>query len=721
MTAVAGPPSALAAAADQLTAWAVDVVAPTVVLLGERAPAAVADVGRLLAERGPLVVAAAVRAGLLDPADAPALAAALADPSVRATVMVPTLTPPAAVPEPSATPEPVDAPDGDVGPAAPVASAGPAGSSIEHAVAAALERERRTSTRAAQRAAAKLSEVAARRDQWKARFEHSQRELDTEKERVESETERANAAERELRNALEAAERAARRIASPAGAAAALLDAVTDRFTDPREAELVRAGELADPVADAVASAGLDVDTLVSVLRAIVSPPVPVVEVKERTLRVTPLGGGTEIGGSCILVEAGSTRFLIDAGIRPNGATPAEQGPPGIDQALAGRLDAVVVTHAHNDHAGFIPALVASRGPLPVIASPGTAALLPTMWTDAAKVYARRSEDESRFGLNRDVLYDSAAVVAARGCVTEVAYGVVHRVADVTVELFPAGHIVGAAGVVVTAGAERLVVTGDIAGFAQASVGGYVLPDSARAADLMLVETTYCDGRHSGREDEVSRLVRTVADVVSGGGRVLVPAFALGRAQEVALSLTQHLPDVPVLVDGLARDVSAVVEATGVPVFTGKVTRVRSTWDSVRSFKSGVIIATSGMLTAGPALTWAREVLPDPGSALLLCGYQDEESPGRALMDLMESIGPRSLGLPDRDGRLVDVDVLARVDKFGLSAHADRDGLLRLVDEVAPAEVMLVHGYPGKQRRFAEVLGMHGHAVVPTATWGAGT
>src|SRR5205823_12155280 len=127
------------------------------------------------------------------------------------------------------------------------------------------------------------------------------------------------------------------------------------------------------------------------------------------------------------------------------------------------------------------------------------------------------------------------------------------------IELFPAGHIVGAAGVVVHAGPHRVVVSGDVSWSEQATVGGIEVPESARSADLLLLESTYgAQRRPAPRVQVVADLVRSVTDVVQAGGRVLVPAFALGRAQEVALAVAEHLPDVDVLIDGLARDISEV-------------------------------------------------------------------------------------------------------------------------------------------------------------------
>ena len=174
-------------------------------------------------------------------------------------------------------------------------------------------------------------------------------------------------------------------------------------------------------------------------------------------------------------------------------------------------------------------------------------------------------------------------------------------------------------------------------------------------------------------------------------------------------------------IDGLARAVSDVYESESagtdrpLKIFGENVERVHavSRDETIRSFRRGIIVTTSGMLSAGPAVPWAKAVLPDPKSALLIAGYQDEESPGAELLDL-EARSRRERTL-DVGG--TPVGVQAAVSKFTLSAHADRVGLLRIVREVSPQAVMLVHGYPGPQRDFRDALKACGHHAIRTGIW----
>ncbi len=475
---------------------------------------------------------------------------------------------------------------------------------------------------------------------------------------------------------------------------------------------------------------------------------------------VLPLGGADEIGGSALLVTVADRRILIDAGIRPNGRSRAEMVPRRVGE-IGDRLDAIVVTHAHADHAAYVPALTDRFRTTPIVCSPGTAALLPTMWRDSLNVMTNRAELEAEWmpqGAPAP-LYSDADLVVAEDNRKVLEFGRVLRIGSLDMRLFPAGHVLGAAGVVLSAEegrGGRVVITGDISDVRQASVSECELPDPAlvRDADLLVIESTYCHEALPRREDQVDQLVAAVREVIARRGRVLIPAFALGRAQEIALILSEQLPDVPVLVDGLARDVSRIYEGCGadeatrinasrrqqheqlreqsslddivppvdvaepIRIFTDMVQEVpdRGRLRAMRSFQRGVIITTSGMLTGGRAVQWAKEILPNPNDALFLCGYQDEEAPGRRLTELMDQPerAREPLTLFDQRAGPVQVPVCATIRNYRLSAHADQRGLIDVIDEVAARRVMLVHGVRRNQQHFREVLRVRGRETTRT-------
>lgn len=584
-----------------------------------------------------------------------------------------------------------------------------------------LDRERRTQRTQRRRQQDRLHELRGKLDTAKGRHQH------------------ATTALREANNALSEAERRAeeldtqvvalqRRLHDPRILAANLLGILQrppeqtngdSESRDPRNRH--RQDRPVPLVTLAADAAGIEARALLTALQTLITPqpgPPRVAVVRERHLRVRPLGGASEIGGSCLLVEAGGTRLLIDAGLRPG--DPALP-PRDIDDALSGPLHAVVITHAHTDHCGYVPALVERRPELRVISTPETALLMPRMWMDSAKLMGERSRLHREWGSDDEALYGSDSVGSATQRCEELPYGVERAIQDVTVELFPAGHILGAAGVVVRAGSQRITVTGDISGFRQETVDGYAIPDSAREADLLVMETTCCAENHAPRETRVKDLVRAVEEIYAGGGRVLIPAFALGRAQELAMIMRSHLPHIPVLVDGMAATITSSFEqATSsrpspLRIFGGNVSRAQKPQD-LSTFTSGVVITTSGMLSGGPAVQWAAQILPEPHSALFLSGYQDEESAGAKLLRLAEDRASH-LTVNDR-GVERDIPLKARIEMMRLSAHADKRGLLEIADEVGARQVMLVHGLAHRQRDFGKVLEIRGHGLAPTGSWG---
>lgn len=467
---------------------------------------------------------------------------------------------------------------------------------------------------------------------------------------------------------------------------------------------------------------------LPKMLAALAAPPASVQVKPDRILTVDVLGGGTEVGGSCVLVTAGDTRLLVDAGSRPNGTDAATMAPRHIDRALAHRLDAIIVTHAHNDHAGWVPVLVAKQPDLPVIVTDATAALLATMWEDSAKVLSRRMRQllNKQDGTALLPPFNREDVQRALSRLQIVDLNTIHRIGELQVELFPAGHIVGAAGVVVHAGTQRAVISGDVSKTGQVSVGGLVLPDSARGADLLVLESTYAGSdRQTPRAAAVHDFLRDIAQTVAGGGTVLVPAFALGRAQEVTLLLAQNLPDIDVLVDGLARDVCEIYEQQPGPdgqpmsIFSDRIRPVPRghTHAEIARKRPGVVVATSGMLQGGPSVQWARKILPDPRNRLMVVGYQDEESPGNKLITLARA-GGGTFNLPNPEGIPEPVPVLAPVSTYGLGAHADANDLVTISAQVAARQVMLVHGDLTGQRAFAKRLRLRGQdTLLADQTW----
>lgn len=446
-------------------------------------------------------------------------------------------------------------------------------------------------------------------------------------------------------------------------------------------------------------------------------------------MNITFLGGGNEIGASSAIVEIGSARILIDCGVRMSG----EHRLPDLasisqtsKQAHAGQLDAVLLTHAHMDHSGALPVLHQHFPGVPVYATAPTRGLVEVLLRDSINIMRARAESEQELPL-----YSQPAVESLLEKMIPVIFGSPMEIgrSGVTATWFPAGHILGASSIGVE-GVEqgrsiRVLFSGDIAVADQLTVPG-MLPPAAFRPDVLVIESTYGDRLHSPRELEEQRLIETVAGVIEQRGKLLIPAFAIGRAQEVALMLLKQfrakkLASFPVWIDGMVKTVCGVysqypahqtpyarrlIEKHGNPFFNivDEIRQVASPAEreKVLSGDPCVIIASSGMLTGGASAFYAQHLVNDERNGIAITGYQDEESPGRQLLALAEA-ETREVTVAGRT-----LEVKCGVEKYALSAHADCNEISGLIEAINPREVVLVHGEGQSRESLRDLLRRQG-------------
>ena len=418
--------------------------------------------------------------------------------------------------------------------------------------------------------------------------------------------------------------------------------------------------------------------------------------------RVRFLGGASGVGASSVLVELGPYAALVDAGVRMD----VGDRLPDLAMLEQGGPACVFVTHAHADHIGALPLVHEAFPGIPIYASTATARLMAVMLADATRVMARRAQDEMELPLcDGDLVartLQRLRPVPASGSFT------VPELPEVIVHTAPAGHIAGAMSVGLESAHGRVVLSGDLSLARQRTIGGAVTPGLQRP-DLLVLEST-CGARfHPNRTAEEMRLARAVTAAVERG-RCLIPAFALGRAQEICLILKaaqrdRVIPEFSIYLDGLVHTVctaySTITDALapplarqvrrGQPIFVGgSIREVASPEDreKVIALEHACVIASSGMLTGGPSAFYAARIAGDKRATIMITGYQDEESPGRRLLDLADGdAGEREL-----EGR--PVRARCRVERYSLSAHADAAELVRFARALHPRQVALVHGDP---------------------------
>ena len=415
------------------------------------------------------------------------------------------------------------------------------------------------------------------------------------------------------------------------------------------------------------------------------------------------LGGAREVGRSAVLVN---DALLLDFGMLAGNPPrfPVETPEP----------DAVVVSHGHLDHVGAVPSLLSGRSRPPIHWTPPTYELALTLARDTLKLHgvsasgARGgSKRRRRFGGTLQCPFTETDVKR----VTEVSrthgYGEPFEAAGHRVRFFNAGHIPGSAHVLVDDGDTRLLYTGDFHTDDQRLVAGTTArPD----ADVVVCESTYSDVEHEDRQAVEERFAESVKTTLWEGGTVIVPAFAIGRTQEMMLICDAY--DVPCYVDGMGTRVTEMFRRY--PEFLRDPEALRRAKSHARfvtgrdgqrkriTEQKAAIITTSGMLSGGPAMTYIPEIRSNPVNKITMTGYQVEGTPGRELLET---------GTAEIDGRVMPV--AAQVEGYDFSAHADRSGLVSFLDSYRDATVLVNHG--DRCARFAEELSADGYdASAPT-------
>jgi Cft2 family RNA processing exonuclease len=291
---------------------------------------------------------------------------------------------------------------------------------------------------------------------------------------------------------------------------------------------------------------------------------------------------------------------------------------------------------------------------------------------------------------------------------------------DVTAEWIPAGHILGAAMIHIKGKRESILMTGDVSDTGQKTIPG--MSDLLYQPDVMVMESTYGDRQHKDRAEEEERLISEVKGVIEAGGKVLIPVFAIGRAQEVILILKQAIQrgkiECPVWVDGMARDVNDIYSdfpdellsslqrkaKRGENIFySADIKPVPQDFnrDEVSSWDPCCIVASSGMLNGGRSMGYFKQLAGNPENLIAMTGYQAEGNPGHTLLGLKKK-EPEDRALKLNDGTCVSVS--CKVERYSLSAHADRDQLTGLVEKVQPRKLLLVHGDPDARKKLSQSI-----------------
>jgi Cft2 family RNA processing exonuclease len=446
-------------------------------------------------------------------------------------------------------------------------------------------------------------------------------------------------------------------------------------------------------------------------------------------LELTPIGGADEIGRSAYFLQLGDSSILVDCGIKV-GRDDLDEIAPNID--LIQHIDAVVLTHAHTDHLGWLPALVSRFPEVDIYCTPETAELVPIMLADCQRHHfamMHRLKELAAYSSDAAPIvdpYEPEDVRAVEDALFALPYGEVENLpwSDLRLTFFRAGHVLGAASALIEGEGRRVLMGGDISDEAQLTVAAADW-SAVGEVDLLVLESTYGDKPRPPLAEQHRELVRFVGEVLTSGGSVILPCFGLGRGQEVALLLAnamkQHeLPRVSVWIDGMIRQINRVYE-THCPTFSlpgENFFEVQGAYDRFAALEEAqrqptIVVTTSGMLAGGPAVEYARALLPDARNRIAFTGYQDEGNPGHALLSLTREVSDqRTVRVLDEDGDPIEIHAAAPAASFRLSAHADQTGLVRSAATVRPRHIVLVHGDRERQQPLSEQL----YSAIPGST-----
>lgn len=437
--------------------------------------------------------------------------------------------------------------------------------------------------------------------------------------------------------------------------------------------------------------------------------------------RLTFLGGARSVTGSKYLLEHDGRRILVDCGLFQGlKALRARNWEPlPVEPA---QIDAVVLTHAHLDHTGYLPRLVAGGFRGRAFCTPGTQDLCRLVLPDAGRLQEEDARAANRQGYTRHApaLPLFTALDAARAIDRLQPVGFARPVPaaqGVTVQFTHSGHLLGSAAVTVTLdGGPTVVFGGDLGRYDRPVLRD---PEPVEHADVLLIESTYGNRTHDNG-DEGERLTAIVRETIGRGGKIIIPAFAIGRVEEVLYWLKRleesgAIPRVPVFLDSpmaaealrfyaaRADELDPDMRGEGKPIASFVSSRFQSiasaqqSAELVASKTPAIVVSSSGMATGGRVLHHLKRALPDKRNTVLFVGYQAPGTRGRALLDGAAEVKMHGEFVP----------VAASIEKIdSMSAHADASEMVRWLRGFRrpPALTCLVHGEIGPMEALRETI-----------------
>ncbi|HDJ96659.1 MAG TPA: beta-CASP ribonuclease aCPSF1 [Candidatus Aenigmarchaeota archaeon] len=436
-------------------------------------------------------------------------------------------------------------------------------------------------------------------------------------------------------------------------------------------------------------------------------------ETKRNWIRITALGGFREVGRSCALIETPKSRILVDCGVNVGASNTNAFPYLNVKEFDINELDAIVISHTHLDHAGFVPFLYKYGFEGPTYVTPPTRDVFTLLCLDYIDVLQRNGVEPP---------YDAKDVKNAVKHMITLEYGEVSDIApDVRLTFQNAGHLLGSALIHlhIGEGLHNIVWACDMK-YGKSSLFDPAFTNFQRVETLIL-ESTYGSPNDvmPPRREAEKQLVDIINETMKRGGQVLIPSFGVGRGQDVMVILAKHNFEFPVFIDGMIWDATGI--HTAYPEYMSReiqrdifndnnpftkdiFKRVASQADREKVFdeKPCVIISTSGSLVGGPAIEYLKNMCEDEKNTLIFVGYQFEGTLGRRIQR-----GWREIPLHNKEGKSISLPIRMEVKTVeGLSGHSDYKQLINFVKRLKPklGRIIVAHGEEKKCKIMKSIL-----------------
>ncbi len=399
-------------------------------------------------------------------------------------------------------------------------------------------------------------------------------------------------------------------------------------------------------------------------------------------------GAAREVGRSCIEVKTNNKRYLLDCGVKFT-----EDGfayPEGVFDIP--KIDGVFLSHAHLDHSGGLPFFEHYKLNCPIFCTRQTKNITRILLKDSFEVARIRHLHPA---------FEKTDLKEVKKDIKIVKIGEEYEYQRLKFKYYNAGHIPGSASILIETEGKRIVYSGDI-NLKESYLMKKADTDYEGPIDTLIIESTYGNRELPEREKTAEELVKKIEEVVKRGGSVLIPVFAVGRAQEILQILSRKKFKVPIYYDGMAKKVTRNILTTPSKHVKNKEILADMFYNVVRSPRSqkerneiaqkqGIFITTSGMVQGGPVMHYLKHLWHNPKNAVLLTGYQCKRTNGRNLLEH---------GYVYIKGWKTDVK--CEVKKFDFSGHSDSKALKEYIKKIKPKKLIIQHGDPESVDALAE-------------------